>query len=213
MNRPIAPSPSGFVLRPPSLVRLVLVVLGEVSVDDLAQALVRLGFEAAALAISTPDEWAIDHPADWPPEPVDPAQVSVNESLVRVSGRFVGPARAFGRDMRIDDTGAVFTVIAAWQYAVPMGARPVAGAAPPATAPPKDHRGTAALVAGMGLLGLGVWSSIRSRRRMEKETERLRRATERDPHAELAATLDEYLDAHGDDERALVELELEDDVG
>jgi hypothetical protein len=189
MNRPLRFAPDGsLVLRPERVYRLLLVVNGETSAEDLEDALVAAGFDREALCSSTPRDWPRDRPADWPEEPsVDTA---VNECLVRLSGRFAGASYAFTRDARIADSAATYSIVSGWDYAPSLteGSAPApirTGGAPPAPAP--DHRGTAMFVTAAALLGLGVWTSMRGERRMERETARMRAAIERDEREAVRA--------------------------
>ncbi len=195
MNRPLRFAPDGsLVLRPEHVYRLLLVVNGETSAEDLEDALVVAGFDRAGLCTSTPRDWPRERPADWPEEPS--VETAVNECLVRLSGRFAGAPYAFARDIQIPDSAASYTIASGWDYAPSLteGGQPApvqTGAAPPAPAP--DHRGTAMFITAAALLGLGVWTSMRGERRMEREAERMRAAIERDEREAVRARVAELV--------------------
>jgi hypothetical protein len=206
MNRPLRfASDGGVVLRPDRVYRLLIVVNGETSAEDLEDALVDAGFERGALYSSTPRDWPSDRPSDWPEEPA--IDTAVNECVVRVSGRFAGGPRAFAHDMPVGDAGASYTVAHAWDYAPSLteearGAH-ATGAAKPV--PASDNRGTALVVTAAALLGLGVWSSIRSERRMERETQRMRAAIERDEREAVRVRIAELMrEGRGRDEATAI---------
>lgn len=191
MNRPLRFAPDGgVVLRPERVYRLLVVVNGETSAEELEDALVEGGFDRATLGSSTPRDWPADRPPDWPDEAT--VETAVNECAVRVSGRFVGEPRAFGRNMPVGESQATFTVAQGWDYAPSLGERAhAAGAAKPA--PATDHRGTALVVTAAALLGIGVWSSVRSERRLQRETQRMRAAIDRDEREATQARIGELL--------------------
>jgi hypothetical protein len=194
MNRPLRFAPDGgIVLRPERVYRLLVVVNGESSAEDLEDALIAAGFDRAGLCTSTPRDWPRDRPPDWPEEPA--IEIAVNECIVRVSGRFAGAPYAFARDMGLGDSGASFTLAHAWDYAPSLTEQALAphqtGAAKPA--PPNDNRGTALVVTAATLLGLGVWMNIRAERRMERETQRMRAAVERDERQAVQARIAELV--------------------
>lgn len=216
MNRPVSFGPdAGVVLRPERMYRLLVVVTGETTAEDLEDALVVGGFERATLCTSTPRAWPVDRPRDWPEEP--PVDTAVNECIVRASGRFGDEPRAFARDMPIAGSEATYSIAAAWDYAPSLAEmsapRPEqTGAAKPA---PSDHRGVALLVTVAAFLGWGVWTNIRSERRVQRETQRMRAAIERDEREAIERRVKE-LTREGrshDEAMALAQSEADAELG
>jgi hypothetical protein len=216
MNRPVLFGPDGgVVLRPERVYRLLVVVTGETTAEDLEDALVSAGLERATLCTSTPRAWPVDRPRDWPEEPH--VEIAVNECIVRASGRFADAPRAFSRDMPIAGSDATYSIAAAWDYA-PSLAEMVApraeqtGAAKPQAA---DHRGVALLVTAAALLGWGVWTNIRSERRIQHETQRMRAAIERDEREAIEHRVKDLMrEGRGHDEAlALAQSEADAELG
>ena len=199
MNRPVAPTAEGtFVLRPGRRYRLLLLVNGPSSCDELEGALVRAGFDEAVC--SAPGDWSVERPGDWPNEPAVAA--AANECLVRTSGVLVGnvPGVRFARDQTIEP-GATYTVTAAWDYGQARPREAVAEraglASPASAAPAKGDKGPRVLaIAAVAGLGLGLWSMWRSSRRYERDEERYASVTARAEREELAARVQYYLE-HG----------------
>jgi hypothetical protein len=198
MNRPLAFGPDGgVVLRPDRVYRVLLVVTGETTAEDLEDALVAAGFERPGLCTSTPRAWPHDRPRDWPEEPrVDTAD---SECVVRASGRFGAEPRAFSRDMAIDGSEATYTVAAGWDYSPSLTDRRAPG--PELTGADKpsgsDPRGVALVATAAALFGWGVWTNIRSERRIQRETQRMRAAVERDEREAIERRVKELVrDGH-----------------
>jgi hypothetical protein len=200
MNRAIEPAADGtFVLRPGRRYRVLLLVNGPSSCDELEAALVRAGFDEAVC--SAPVDWVAERPGDWPNEPL--VATAANECLVRVSGVLHGnvPGVRFSRDQAIE-AGATYTIVAAWDYGPAQVAPPPAertGHASPAhVAPVKNNdKGPRVLaIAAVAGLGLGLWSMWRSSRRYERDQERYASVTARAEREELAARVQHYLE-HG----------------
>jgi hypothetical protein len=200
MNRPLAPGVDGaFVLRPGRRYRLVLLVNGPSSCDELEGVLVRAGFEHPVC--SAPGDWEAERPADWPSEPL--VATAANECLVRTSGVLRGnvPGVPFARDQGIE-SGATYTIVAGWDYGearAPQRADDRVGQAPPtsaALAKSNDTGPRVLAVAAVAGLGLGLWSMWRSSRRYERDEERYASITARAERDELAARVHYYLE-HG----------------
>lgn len=196
MNRAIPPQRDGStVLRPGRIVRALLIVNGECTLEDLEAELVEAGFDPRRFLAADPDLWAKAEPGDWPEEPQE--QIAVNECLVRIMGAFEARAPVgFGRDIAIGQTGASYTIAAAWEYAPAIGEKTGAAAPAPnkpagaAAAAVKDST-TPLLLTAAGLFGLGFWMNYRAERRAEKEQARMLSAIQRDEREVLASRVAE----------------------
>ncbi len=224
MNTEQAKDASGaLALYPGRFYRMLFVVNGETTLEDLGDQIIAEGFDPRTFAATAPGHWKADRPRDWPDERV--IDLSVNECLVRASGRFVGPEPvALSGDARIGQSHAVFSLAQLWDYVPSLGHEVAAGAITPATpTAPKDHRGAAVLLTAGALLGLGIWQSRRAEERIERETARMRAAIERDQALARASRLAELVregrsreeaaaivDEEASDDCALVDL---DEVG
>jgi hypothetical protein len=181
MNRELRHAPDGsLTLRPGDFYRLVVVVNGATTLDSLERALGRLGF--TRLLTAAPADWDRLRPRDWPPE--RPVETAANECIVRAQGLFAGRfLLSVVPDIPIEQ-GASFRVAQAWDYAPHV----VAGAAPP------QRRGaTAALVVTSTLVGLGLWSLMRNKSRMDRASERLASAEMRADRAALTEDMGRLL--------------------
>ena len=225
MNRAIQPeADSSLILYPGHIYRLLLIVNGPTTVEDLARALVASGFDPTLLQCSAPDEWRRHRPGDWPSEPAP--SVHVNECLVRVTARFIAPhPLQFVRDLPIDP-GASFTIAAAWDYVRGLGERGAGGAgmmrvgqAPSMGDTPQKSGTVLPLLAGAAMVGIGIWATWRAQKRIDKDSLRMRELMEFSEHEErkaLAARAGEMaaraeLDAARALEDARQRLELEAD--
>jgi len=193
MNRELRLAPDGsLTLRPGDFYRLVLVVNGATTLDALERVFMRIGFDRIFSA--APADWRRLRPPDWPPE--RPLEIAANECVVRVQGHFAGQFPVtVQRDLPVAP-GASFRVAQAWDHM----ARVAAGAAP------GDKRGsTAALVVAGSLVGLGLWSLMRNKARMERASERLLSAETRAERSALSEDMGRLL-SMGHSPRAAREL-------
>src|SRR5258708_4507648 len=174
MNTEQAKDPGGaLVLHPGRFYRMLFVVNGETTLEDLGDEVIAHGFDPRTFAATAPGHWKADRPRDWPDERA--IDLSVNECLVRASGRFIGPEPiALSGDARIGQSHAAFFLAQLWDYLPSLGQEAAAGAITPAApSTPKDHPGTAVLLSAGALLGLGIWQSRRAEQRIERETARI----------------------------------------
>lgn len=186
MNRPVQTQTDGtFVLYPGHIYRLMLVINGETTIDDLQQSLIAAGFDPTLLMSSSPDEWRAHRPTDWPVEPSP--QVCVNECLVRVTGRYIAPTpMQFARDMPIAGGPATYAIVAAWDYVRAVGERQMVRVG--AQAPTNEQKsGMLPLAAGMVMIGIGAWATWRSQKRVERDTIKIRELMDFSEHEERKA--------------------------
>jgi hypothetical protein len=202
MNRALVPAADGlFVLRPGRHYRLLVIVNGPTTCDDLEAALVRGGFHAPVA--SAPQDWDAERPGDWPAESL--FATAVNECLVRVSGvlRTSAAGVRFDRDHAIE-TGATFTIAQAWDYgaAPEAAARETTGLAPSPPSPKADDKSPKVLaIAAVAGLGIGLYSMWRSSRRYERDEARYTSLQAKAEREELARRVEHYLQhGHSSDE-------------
>jgi hypothetical protein len=200
MNRALVPAADGsFVLRPGRHYRLLVIVNGPTTCDELEGALVRAGFETPVA--SAPQDWDAARPSDWPAESL--VATAVNECLVRVSGvlRTSAAGVRFDRDRPID-AGSTFTLAQGWDYgaAPEVTAGATTGLAP--AAPKSDDKGPKVLaIAAVAGLGVGLYSMWRSSRRYERDEARYASVQAKAEREELARRVEHYLQhGHSSDE-------------
>jgi hypothetical protein len=197
MNRALAPGADGsFVLRPGRHYRLLVIVNGPTTCDELEGALAREGFEGAVA--SAPQGWDGERPGDWPMESL--FATAVNECLVRASGVLRGgaPGVRFDRDRTIEP-GATFTIAQAWDYGTAPEVRPdpTTGLAAAPPSPKSDDKGPKVLaIAAVAGLGVGLYSMWRSSRRYERDEARYQSLQAKAEREELARRVEHYLQ-HG----------------
>jgi hypothetical protein len=167
-NRPLWPGADGsFTLRDGRLYRLLLVVNGAPTVDELAGAMLKLGFSGHDLALSIcAEDWADEMPPDWPAETTP--SIAANEHLVRVSGSFSGARMRVMRDTPIAG-GGTLTIAQAWDYGPARSPEQSTGAARPR----EDRRGGILLAGVLAVTGIAAWRFISTGRRLQAEEERL----------------------------------------
>jgi hypothetical protein len=97
--------------------RIVGIVNGEPSEQDVREAVLRWGMDPKGTAISWPGTWKEDKPRDWPSEEgLELERLAANEFAVRISGSFTGPTRTVGVDAPIPGEGTI-TIAGAWDCA------------------------------------------------------------------------------------------------
>ena len=167
-NRPVGPGADGsFTLRPGRLYRLLVMVNGAPTVDELAGAMLKIGFSGPDLALSvSADDWSDEAPPDWPTETVP--TIAANEHLVRTSGSFSGARMRVLRDTPIAG-GGTLTIAQAWDYGPAQEPEQRTGAALP-----QEGRHGGILLAGvLAVTGIAAWRFIATGRRLQAEEERL----------------------------------------
>jgi hypothetical protein len=196
MNRALAPSSDGsFVLRPGRRYRLLVVVNGPTTCDELEATLARSGVEEAVA--SGPRDWESERPTDWPDEAL--VATAANECLARVSGVLTpgSPAVRFEHDHPIAP-GATYTIALAWDYGPATARLPeerVGAAPPPAKSSERQGPNFLAIAAVAGL-GVGLCSMWRSSRRLERDEARYASQEAKAERNELLRRVDYYLQ-HG----------------
>jgi hypothetical protein len=217
-SRPLQPNGAGnFVLRPGRNYRLLCIVNGATSCEDLEAELARLGFTDPVS--SSPDDWraAADDggkPDDWPPEPL--LATAANEVLVRASGTFEPPdglPTEFQNDIAIEGTEGRFTIGQAWDYGAPRrraghlaGAQAPAGGAEPTKR--DDLGGKLVVGAIVAATGFCLYKAFQSSREDEKEVETLARLERAEEERSTERRLSRLLGHHeADDDTRLAALD------
>jgi hypothetical protein len=195
-SRPIPAGVDGsFTLRTGRLYRLLLVVLdaneldGTPTADELADALIRIGFGGDDLALSmNPEEWAEERPPDWPEEAA--AAISANEHLVRASGSFAGGRMRVLRDTPIAG-GGTLTIVQAWDYgpALEPGQREALTTTGAGGASPTPDRSNVLVVGVLAVTGIAAWNFMKTGRRLEKEEEKFFSLEARADRARMGARI------------------------
>ena len=189
MNRPIGATADGAtVLRPGRHYRLVLVVTGATDTEALAAALAGAGLHGERLGISLPSDWQNERPPDWPEETL--IGLTNQQSLIRVSGPCFtrGPVRI--EPQTPIEPGASFRVVDAWDYGEAQGTPARVGQGAPAPAPDKakqESSRTKKILFGAGAIAaIAVgWNWFATKRKEEREEQRLLKMTEKAERAEL----------------------------
>jgi hypothetical protein len=196
MNRPILAGADGcFTLRTGRLYRLLLVVLdapeihGTPTADELAEALLKIGFHGHDLALSmNGNDWAHERPPDWPDGAVIPS-ISANEHQVRASGSFTGGHMRVLRDTPIAG-GSTLTIVQAWDYgpALAPGARE-AVTTTGASNPSVPDRSNVVVIGVLAVTGIAAWNFMRTGQRFEREEEKFFSLEARAERARMGARI------------------------
>lgn len=221
MNRPIPSADGSHVLRPGRAYRLLLVVNGASSIEDLAETFFQSGFSPDGFAISGPKRWPEDRPPDWPDEPT--VAIAANECHVRVSGPFVGsedgrPIR-FDPDLPIVGGQALYSIVALWECRRDLRSSPTrSGGAPPSAAvgvalpaEEKSKPPIGMLVTAGTLFAIGFWQHRRSEQRFARETRRMRQLIGDQDRERLDARVRALL-GEGLDRRAAEEVAIREEL-
>ena len=192
MSRPIAPTAEGFLLRPGRLYRMLIIVTGKTTCEDVEDAMRAAGF--AAVASSAPQDWEAEKIGDWPDEPSVP--VMPGETLVRAVGPFAGISGVpslFEPHRPIAGTpNATYTLCAVWDHAqarsAAAGESTGASSSSSSSSPATEKKEGPNKVLILGLLGTaaaGVWMLRRDSKKEDDIRESMARLEQKREQGEL----------------------------
>jgi len=195
VNRAITTTADGgFVLRPGRHYRMLCVVNGPTTCDDLEATLAATGFQD--VAATAPQDWASERPGEPDPWPMEPlVATAANEALVRVKGAFFGSgAESFDRDRPIDSGEATYTIAAAWDCGPATRKRAMATTTGKEEVTREGSDTQKLLIAlGVGTLVVGGISLHRANKREARDEEALARLEQKRLRSEFDERIAKYL--------------------